>query len=472
MRKGTRGCLVGWSLLPAVGLAVGGGRACAEDARWLAGAPLRIVWCQAAETNCQDTFAMGDRLRLMAYDSEDGRGERPLQARIGGYHKPLLTPDGRRIVYTDYPVSKVHVVQWDGSGDRVVGDGVAADTWRDPRTGEHWVYTVRGEIRGVTGQGPSVWRFPIDRPDARELVWDRTPVAADNFQVSDNGTLAAGLFPWPDAGLADLARGTWDRKARGCWPSLAPGDTGLMWVFDGSHREITLFPAGGLDGWGVSLCGARRVAGREVYHPRWSNHPRFLAITGPYECGYGQNRIGACGDAVEVYLGRFTADFRDVDRWERVTRNDYADLYPDAWIATGDAAVATGMQAGATGGVMAVKAGPPPAAGGDGLVAVRAQLVSRAVTPSPEAIRPYREALIAAVFEVESAASGGPGRGARIAAASWGIRDGKVAPWERRIGESCELRIVPFERRPELEGHRLIIDAGALDLPLFYEAAD
>ena len=353
MRKGTRGCLAGWSLLPAVGLAAGGGRACAEDARWLAGAPLRIVWCQAADTNCQDTFAMGDRLRLMGYDSEDGRGERPLRARIGGCHKPLLTPDGKRIVYTDYPALEVHVVQWDGAGDRVVGDGLAADTWRDPRTGEDWVYTVCGEIAGVTGQGPSVWRFPIDRPDARELVWDRTPVAADNFQVSDNGTLAAGLFPWPDAGLADLARGSWDRKARGCWPSLAPGDTGLMWVFDGSHRQITLFPA----------------------------------------------------------------------------------------------------------------------AGDDGLVTVRAHLVSRAVTPSPEAIRPYREALIAAVFEVESAASGGPGRGARIAAASWGIRDGKVAPWERRIGESCELRIVPFGKRPELEGHRLIIDAGALDLPLFYEAA-
>ncbi len=179
---------------------------------------------------------------------------------------------------------------------------------------------------------------------------------------------------------------------------------------------------------------------------------------------------------MEVYLGRFTADLRDVDRWERVTRNDYADLYPDAWIASGDAAVATGMQAGmqacaTSGGVLAVRAGPPPAAGDDGLVAVRAHLVSRAVTPSPEAIRPYREALIAAVFEVESAASGGPGRGARIAAASWGIRDGKVAPWERRIGESCELRIVPFEKRPELEGHRLIIDAGALDLPLFYEVA-
>ncbi len=82
--------------------------------------------------------------------------------------------------------------------------------------------------------------------------------------MSDNGTLAAGLFPWPDAGLADLARGAWVRKARGCWPSLAPGDTGLMWVFDGSHRQITLLPAAGLDGWVVSLCGARRVAGREV----------------------------------------------------------------------------------------------------------------------------------------------------------------------------------------------------------------
>jgi hypothetical protein len=301
--------------------------------RDLTGARARLVWVQDLSEDSRDTFARREKLRLMGFDTHDGKGERPILARPANYVKPLLTPDGKRVVFSSRLKGKAYVVGFDGRGLREVADGLAVDAWRDPAGGAQWVYVAAGS-RGRSYE--RIRRFRLDDPKVHELVWGRTRVSADNFQVSADGTRASGLFPQPAGGVASLPNRSWQKRGRGCWTSLAPDNSYLFWVFDGPHRNVYVHTPRGLGRWKVSINGAPGIDGYEVYHPRWSNHVRFIAMTGPYKVGGGGNRIGGGGRAVEVYLGRFNRTFSAVEKWARVSRNDRGDFYPDAWVEGGE----------------------------------------------------------------------------------------------------------------------------------------
>ena len=105
----------------------------------------------------------------------------------------------------------------------------------------------------------------------------------------------------------------------------------IFWYFDGAHRNVTMVDAEAGTKWMVDLDGAPGFDGAEVSHPRWTNHPRFLAITGPYNQG-GDNQSRTGGKQTEVYFGRFTEDFSNVEGWLRVTNNGGGDADPDVWI--------------------------------------------------------------------------------------------------------------------------------------------
>ena len=122
-------------------------------------------------------------------------------------------------------------------------------------------------------------RFPLEAPEAVEVVWKRTKLSPNNTQLSRSGKRASGLFPWPNVGFMNLEKGTWKRLEMGCWPSHVPDDSEVSWVFDGGHQFVTMFR--GADRWPVTLNETPELSGAEVYHPRWSNHPRFFALTGP-----------------------------------------------------------------------------------------------------------------------------------------------------------------------------------------------
>ncbi len=82
----------------------------------------------------------------------------------------------------------------------------------------------------------------------------------------------------------------------------------------------------------MNINGAPGINGYEVYHPRWSNHPRVMAMTGPYKVGSGANRIAGGGREVEIYIGRFNANYTAIESWWQVTKNDRGDFFPDVWL--------------------------------------------------------------------------------------------------------------------------------------------
>ena len=193
---------------------------------------VRAVWVQD-QGGGSDTFARGTNLALAGYDSADGR-ERVLSSARGNYFKPLFTPDGNQVVFSDFVKNETYVIDWNGKNRRPLGAGVAVDVWQDPATGRVWIYTLDGpHPGGRRATRNPLKRFHLDQPLQRELIWDKTELSWSNIQLSHDGKRAGGLFPWPQAGILDLETRSWQKKARGCWTSLSPDNQYRLWVFDG-----------------------------------------------------------------------------------------------------------------------------------------------------------------------------------------------------------------------------------------------
>ena len=236
------------------------------------------------------------------------------------------------MVYTDRIRKKVYVVNWDGSGLRELFGGFGLALWRDPRDGREWIYYGLEETQPEGGgHCPAVYRRWLDGSGAGELVWNKTPVSVDSFQLSADGRMAGGNFPWPVGGVAQLPNQSLKTYVKGCWPAFnSAGNRNLYWIFDGAHRNLTMVDLQNEKKWQVNINGAPGIDGYEVYNPRWSNHPRIMAMTGPYmvRATHCWRRPGG-----GVYVGRFNSDFTAIESWWQATSNDRADFFPDVWVA-------------------------------------------------------------------------------------------------------------------------------------------
>jgi hypothetical protein len=247
----------------------------------------------------------------------------------------------------------------------------------------------------------------------------------------------------------------------------------LMWYFDGSHRNLTLVDVRSDKRWPVNINRVPGFGDDEVYHPRWSNHPRFLTMSGPYNLG-GANQARAGGPQVEIYMGRFSADYARVEEWARVTRNSSGDSYPDVWIDRGKSPHRVAPPGGALGPAASADAGraagsTPGGTAGAGRAVVEARLVKASEVPTPQAIAPYQHALVVNTYEIVKVVDGAYS-GKTILVAQWAIRDRRVLPGAHKTpGTVHRLTVERYDAHPELEGERLISPGDAPNQPLYYE---
>ncbi|WP_031387051.1 LamG-like jellyroll fold domain-containing protein [Desulfonatronum thiodismutans] len=316
----------------------------------LTGAPTRIVWLQDTGQGT-DVFAEGMDLRMMSLDTEDGKGERVLLDGPRSMAKPMFTVSGEWVIFSDRETHRVHMIRWDGTNLLDLGPGFGLTTWIDPDTGIEWLYVARGQVdkHRTLASYESMWRYPLflpgktERPQRysrkarsrEELVWNQTKVSEDSFQISVDGRYASTAFPWPYMGVLDRETGLWNRLGRGCWGAMSPDNDYLFWIFDGPHRNVHVFKADTRERWTININNAPGMDGYEVYHPRWSNHPQVISVTGPYKVGDGSNKIHGGGNEVKIYLGRINNDRTSVEAWVMVTDNTHADFYPDVWVQGG-----------------------------------------------------------------------------------------------------------------------------------------
>lgn len=431
----------------------------AAEVHALTGAHTRIVWVQSDGT---DPYAMGDQLVLMGLDTDDGRGERVILDARGSYVKPMLTPRGNRVVYSTHPElgdPSVHIVNFDGSEPRRFDRGFALAVWEDPTDGGEWVYI--GSNGGVHVR--TVTRVRLDRPSDRVEVWNGDAISIDTFQVSPDGRIAGGLFPWPAAGVADLESRTWRQLGDGCWTALNDVGTPLFWYFDGAHRNLLMVDVNRERRWTVPINAAPGFNNPEVYHPRWSRHPRFMTMSGPYDQG-GANQVRSGGTQAEIWIGRFNEDFTAIDAWARATNNTGGDSYPDVWIdreRSPHPLLASGRVGPA--GASTSRADVPP-----DRVVVDARVVSAGAVPTPDSIAPYRHALVVSRYEIVNVVEG-EAVDRELAVAEWAIRDARVLPDAGRTpGTVHRLTLERYDAHPELEGERLIQGGDVANLPLYY----
>lgn len=310
------------------------------------GGHTKAVWARYTGGG-SDVFANYDKLQLWGIDTRDGLGVRAILAEQSNYARPIVLPDGGGIVFSNKGTTRgkggqkefdprIWRVDWSGENLIELGPGYAVEVWRDPATGIDWVYasnllsTERSSI-----EGNKLERFPLDDPSKREKVWDKTRVSTENIQLSLDGARASCLFPWPDAGVLNLETLTHQKYQHGCWPSMAPDASHHAWVFDGAHKNLFMFTDGAAEQWVVPVNTAPGVGKHEVYHPRWTNHVRYFAITGPYS---GETVTRSDAGEVEVYLGKFSSDLKKVEGWLQLTDDESGDLFPDVWIAGGEVA--------------------------------------------------------------------------------------------------------------------------------------
>jgi len=296
------------------------------------GGHTRVVWLTDSEN--KDSFAERDRLQLVGYDSRDGKGERVIWGDRANYYRPLITPDGQQIVFSNRQTRKIYVIEWDGSRPRLLKEpGCASEVWRDPNTGKTWVY-YQEDPNNFT---KPVLRFPIDEPANVQTVWSSSVIQAlPSFQLSRDGKLAASTFPWPSSGVAELPDVAWRKHRDGCWPAMAPDDSYISWTFDGPHRNLFMTRSGEEESWTVNISQAPGVKDFEVYHPRWSNDVRYMVMTGPYTTGEKKIKLWDGADGVEIYIGKFSKDFRAMDDWLKLTNSRIGEFFPDVWIAGGE----------------------------------------------------------------------------------------------------------------------------------------
>ena len=308
------------------------------------GAHTKMVWARYTGGG-SDVFANFDKLELWGIDTRDGKGVRPILQETSNYARPLVLPDGSGVLFSNKQTKRkpsgnrafdplIYRVDWDGENLTEIGPGYAVDAWIDPESGETWIYAtdLRPTDRSSIDAN-KLERFPLSDPEKRETIWDQTRIGTENVHLSRDGRRTSCLFPWPHAGVLNFETMRHQKYQHGCWPSMAPDNSYHAWVFDGAHKNLHFFTDGAAETWVVPVNTAPGTDGHEVYHPRWSNHVRFFAMTGPYT---GQTVVRSDSGEVEVYVGKFSDDLKTVEDWLQVTDDTSGDVFPDLWVAGGE----------------------------------------------------------------------------------------------------------------------------------------
>jgi hypothetical protein len=287
-------------------------RAAAAAFESLAGAPVRLVWM--------------DGERLMAFDSVQAAP--PEVLRQGGrIERPLITPDGRRVVFTED--GRIHVIGWETREDRALTDGFAVAVLRDAPAEMTWVYAA------PTSAGEAIFRFPLDDPTRRESIWDKGPVDPRSLQFSRDGRYFAGVFFGRDVGVSLVDTGRWRKRLTQDNALLAPDNSYISAVLDGTRRRMRFFlpngdprdPATVQDDppatWQLELSSHHALGDRDVTGLRWSNRPRFLIAT------------LEDGDISRVGIARLSANLRQIEDAACLGVASRTLSQPDGWMGGG-----------------------------------------------------------------------------------------------------------------------------------------
>jgi hypothetical protein len=336
----------------------------------LTGGRTRIVW-----EGWTHPAEGAEEAGIAGYDSADGK-PRVLTKNAGAWHSPFFTPDGNAVIYNVGQFAGgsegSKIVNWDGTGDRwlVKGEfGWAHCLWEDPATGVVWVYVSDANQRSWSVDKcafTKLYRVRLDKPEVRELIYETNRGGLWICASPDGKRLWGSLADSQQQCMFDIATKNVMPVTPGCDPSHSPTED-RFFAFHFTHRHMLMYD------WVGGQAANRReipvntmpgIEGREnVWHPRWSTHPRIFSIMGPEHGGHAQ-----------IYLGRFDEKYTGVEGWVQITNNGKNNNWSHAWVETPKGQAKPKPPTGGT------ETAPPtgdakPAAGAAGWPADRKELV-------------------------------------------------------------------------------------------------
>ena len=254
---------------------------------------------------------------------------------------PLLTSDGRYVLASVCAKAEREVMMYDTKKKTIktlctgLSNNLLA-VWTDPKTKKIWVYvngTGDHDEPWNEAKGGPVYRFPADKPEARELVWDRTSSHL-YLTIAGDGTRACFEPSWGNIGqlkLAFTADGKVDQDKSeykpfggGCFPSMAPDNSYRLFRLEGDHRGVTLCDADNANQRRISTDGMLNGGGGQTWLTRWSTHPRYMTCMAPDS------------DHAMIWLGKFDENFTKIEKWVRVSETNAPKCWQSqAWVEPG-----------------------------------------------------------------------------------------------------------------------------------------
>ncbi len=308
------------------------------------GKRVKVVWAQ------------GDKIQY--FDTKEGKIE---ELPFPNANQPLLTTDGLKVLCSAGSADDRSVMMYDTETKKLTTlttgkySGLLT-VWRDPKTGRDWVYVndAGSDNRNWDQPWGEMHRFPIDKPEEKEMCWNRTTTHI-YFMLSADGTRACFEPTWSNIGQLNLeydSDGKIDQEKSvfktiggGCFPGLAPDNSYRMFRLDGGHKSINMTDADGANPRKIDMTAMPGVGdkGKQVWLTRWSTHPRYISLMGPDS------------NEARIWVGRFNEDFTEIEEWVQVVDEGAKCMQSHAWIEQ-EGTVASGK---------AAKPGKQPA-GGEG----------------------------------------------------------------------------------------------------------
>ncbi len=283
----------------------------------------RVVWLQGSSSR----FHGGT---LKGYDSDEDKKITLLEAH-DTYKRPLLHNGGNSVILTID--DKIYTCAYrENAQPSYIVDGQATDIWKNPSTGKEWVVVHETNLGQDKKEGP-ISRYLIDDPSQKVELQTSKTEPESWYQISGDGEIAIAFLPWSTCYyITDGAYASNEKTqiSNGCWSSVTR-DNSHYWfhLICCPHDEIKVFHNDDYIA-NVAFDPTPLPSGTkddEFYHPKFASHGnRIIVITG----GYHSN---SSSDDAEIYVGRFSSDYRSFEDWARITQNDnIPDYFPDAWV--------------------------------------------------------------------------------------------------------------------------------------------
>jgi len=276
------------------------------------GRRVKVVWNQGKEEK---------DMKLFIFDTKDGIiREVPFAGSA-----PLITVDGRRVFASLGKAADRAVKMYDTETRKVtelakgLGNNLLA-VWTDPKTKKDWVYVNDSGDKGESWQQPAgkIYRFPVDKPDQREIFWDRT---SSHFYLmfSADGKRACLEPSWSNIGQLklefdaqgkiDQEKSTYKQFGGGCFPSMAPDNSYRLFRLEGDHRAISMCDADNANPRKIDVTGPLTLAKKSgnTWLTRWSTDPRYMTLVAP------------AGNEAQIWMGRFDENVTKFETWVRVS---------------------------------------------------------------------------------------------------------------------------------------------------------